>query len=545
MKLKLKVNNIESGADTIKIVAYNERNVIEEFKKEDYGEDWEGLKGKEIYINPYFVGDVNQLKVIGTKSHDLSWDDEEKRNLWKEYASDKADIFVLPYGRIDLDYGKTIKISNYKNVDSSDQNNIKYERSIICLFSTSYNTYYFDFSKYDSKDFFNNINSVNDCPAKVKKLPNIPKEINYLGGSSTFKGYTNLESVDNLDTSNIKNLDRFLYENKKIEDISNLDFSNLESATEAFYNTNIKKIPQPFSLPKLRNVQGYMFLGNNTIEIDEIDLSKSSNYTSENFDKVFWKVKINKMKLGNSYLALPRNYEIGVVNIGNAKDSLKRVVSGNTTSGPELNLYASGGNAIKAFPLNLMSETQPFIGTTPTTPPENTKIVWCDSIAEGDRTTTKSIVKKIDHINTTIKTLKNSFVGQIQIPLPFELNPNYPYKFELINTDYSEVIGGLVNEKGTNLKCNSAKIIQDENSNNLLLDLDLSDIKDGSYLEFYYNPSGLLYNAKIDGEDFSGRFRAKYNNSYDSAQYTIYFKIEENLDFGFELEEDSSDDTTE
>ena len=539
MKLKLKVNNIESGADKITICAYNKQNVIEEFTKEDYGENWEGLIGKEIEINPYFIGDVDQLIVTGIKDHQLSWDNEDKKQRWKEYASDKFDISISPYGRDDLDPEKTIKISNYKERTEPYKSLLKY-----------INLKGFDFS--NIKNFYTTINVSTDyLPVfrKIVKLPNVEKNNINLLGFSEDGTYTSVIDVSNLDTKNIKCMSNFLRKNNLIKDISNFNFDNLEVAIYAFEGcTELEKLPQ-LNFPKLTNGIG-MFNNCPKLEkIKSIDFSKSSSYFSNNFNSIFNKLDVEHITLGNTYVYLTAG-DFGVVNIGNAKNTFQKDTNNS--------LFREGETSIKAFPENLLRyNSNNYIKAKVTTPPTDKKIAWVDYIPENNQgPCLKSIVNLKKDINITIKTLKNNFENVIELPVFFEKNQDYPYSFELLDIDFSdayyrndsrEIDSRYINY--TKIKSKpSAYILKRDNtiykdifdSTKLQICIEASDIQDGATMSFEINSVGGRYTALIDGEEFIGRI-----NYAPNINCIITFNIEENLDFGFELvEDDSSDDSS-
>lgn len=517
MKLKLKINNIESGADKITICAYNKQNVIEEFTKEDYGENWENLIGKEIEINPYFIGDVDQLIVTGTKDHQLSWDNEDKKQRWKEYASDKFDISISPYGRDDLDPEKTIKVKNYKNLDKFNISYLNYKE--LKKFDLSeLENYYSNISYSDStKSLYN----------KIVKLPNPKEEELYLVSQTAEGMYTGLTDVSNLDTKNITNMNYFLKNNTLIEDISNFKFDNLNEGKSAFENcTNLKKLP-PLIFPKLSSCSD-MFKNCKKLEkIENIDFSKSSKNFSNYFYSIFEETNINveHITLGNTYINLPSG-NFGVVYIGNAESTFSVSSSNNTT---EYSFVTEGKTSVKAFPSNLMCGKDNRPKAKISTPPEDIKIAWIDYIDPNNEGPCLKSIVQLQNCDTVIKTLKNTFTGQLEVPNPFVKNSEYPYKLELLDF-----------EAGVTLGSNSYAKLTKNDKNKYFIDLNLTNIKDSSKIILDLRYNNPVYSALIDGEEFKGRAFGNF-----LVKYTITFNIEENLDFGFELVEDSSDDTTE
>lgn len=83
MKLKYIFDRIKSKSDVIELKTNN--IVIKHYSKNDWGENWEYLLNKPIYINEEDCYDLSRLTSVGAESHIVEFD-ESLNDEWRPHA---------------------------------------------------------------------------------------------------------------------------------------------------------------------------------------------------------------------------------------------------------------------------------------------------------------------------------------------------------------------------------------------------------------------------------------------------------------------------
>ena len=552
MKVKYKFNKIQTEADTLVLKSGDEELVS--LKKEDYGEDWDELKKIVFEINPYLSsGDLSELTVTGLETNTLDIPGKEaEKELWKKYCNDKIDISVFSkkIAKVSDDID-TVIISNYKNAAISN---------FYTLVSRIYNSNKFlDLSKITTvlsdsclSDIAKSYNKIIPLIKKFPKFNDVPSSLKN-NGILILNNFSSLEDISQF--FNYKYNYFRLTDNKKIEDLSNISLN--ENARFYIQNSNVKTLPNlhlqyigeidisgcknikeieelKLSIPTFINNSSSSNTNqnlntNSALHIHKLltkcyDLPANSHYYFSPFDNVDEKTKITIDYIEVPYINLNlfNNYvDLGVVNV--CGDSLIGV-------GRAAFVYNQNIKAFPAYKLNCDFTSNTIYN----------KITWVDYYKYGSSNNFKNITvsSPSEEEIITINTLKKEMEElEVQIPLPFIVNPEYPYTFKLLKIEKiiaPNTYGYLKNENDKN---DDAMILPDFSGDASFVYLkikNIKNIKDGHYLQ------GTIvldreYVAEIDGYEFHGKEHIK-------ANIKIVFNLDEQVTPSFTFEDDEGNE---
>lgn len=556
MKVKYKFNKIQTEADTLVLKSGDEELVS--LKKEDYGENWEELKKIVFEINPYLSsGDLSELTVTGLETNTLDIPGKEaEKELWKKYCNDKIDlsVFSKKIAKVSDDID-TVIISNYKNI------NISNFYDLVQKLCTNTSNKFLDLSKITtelSKDCIWNITygSYKQQTIKVMQLIKKLPKFNVIPDSLK-SGHLSLDNF-----SSLEDLSQFfkykynyfsLNENKKIEELSNISLN--ENAAFYIKNSNVKILPNQYirridisecknlkeieelklSIPIISNnastINTEQNLNTNSVlHIHKLltkcyDLPAYSYYYFSPFVNVDEKTKItiDYIEVPHIKLNLFNNYvNLGVVNV--CGDNF---ISGSSAA----IVYNQNIKAFPAYKLNC-----DFTSTNT----NDDKIAWVDYYKNGSSNNFKNITisSPSEEEIITINTLKKEMEElEVQIPIPFIVNPEYPYTFKLLKIEKIIAPNTYGHLKNENDKNDDAMILPGFSGDASFVYLkirNIKNIKDEHYLQ------GTIeldreYVAEIDGYEFHGKEHIK-------ANIKIVFNLDEQIIPSVSFEDDEGNE---
>ena len=569
MKVKYKFDHIDSEADSLSLKAYGVE--IANFKKADFGENWEDLLGQKFELNPYLVGDLDKLQITGLETNDIVCNSSQtKKDLWKEYSRNKIDSSMLSKRLEYIDNTKPIQITDLAYENKYNYYNTKLtDKALLDLSKLTYNS----INEWNSLNFANYKNLFFKLPTFQQKNT----EIFIINLSN----YTNLIEIPIIkDYSGCYGL--YLTNNNFIEQIpEELEFGTTQNKKLNIANSKINSLPQKFST--------YVFsefnIKNSAIEkLDEIHITTSSNTDANQKDTakpgIFLNfntghsLEINKLFISKGenmsynseeyrlyrlwYIDFGEQTKINYLNVNFAPDGFN--INKNTELGVvHANLsfnksstksYTFSPIKAKAFPASLFGLSYPKSTATPN---DGDYICWVDDIDTPEDNPFFVYFKKIANINipSNIKfnTLKKDITEEttIEVPVNFLLNSEYPYEFvldniELIGEDSDNRINvGIDNLTEWKYRISSSnsdvypKVVGKSTifkDNKITFKIkNLYNIQDNKILKMYIY-FYCSYNATIDGYPFKGKIDLK------KYEFNIIFNLNEGANISFDFEDD-------
>lgn len=327
------------------------------------------------------------------------------------------------------------------------------------------------------------------------------------------------------------NLNYAFYKCKSVKNINYIDLSSITSYSyldNAFNSTELEEIPENFlsKMAELTSAKPFKYC-----KIGYIDEAKNGNFLIEAGNTIS---KINKLNINGDFRYCGT---IGSINYiqnnytGNYVSTYKTVISKiGVINSPNYSGFAFYSDQ---FPESVVAF--PYYGFTSTfSIPNSTGYeYWADYIKE-DTIACKNITERTlvisDHLDTLDSTLKNF---KVKIPYNELLRAvaNYNHTFEIIEL---KSIFTNNDRTVTNVVYNSISF--DNDTKDVILDIDFTNIKDDSISTIQCSKLGLYYTAKIDDYDFTGKTLVDLTIQYD-------FTINENVDMSLSLIDDDTEES--
>ena len=561
MKIKYGFKKIYSNADKITVQAYGRDFMT--FNKEDFGNDWQNLidKGEIFDIGPLDVADLDKVTCTGTEIKKPEYD-TETRNKWFDYAHQFLDITDANNEEKlnDIDFDKPIILCNKtasNNLNLFNDFISKYRDSKVESEKEKYNKLLFDLSHFNfpSGDFIYTDSRSNKTRFTIRlgyitsmsnssfggiigadKIVKIPSDyVDRLNGNlyGAFSNCLNLD-IDCKSLIGIKptNLSYAFDNCKSVKNIGYIDLSNIKSNSyldRAFTNTELEEIPENF-LSKMSELPTAMpFI---SCKIGYIDEAKNEKFLMNTRNTIS---KINKLNINGSTFQycgtigsinyIQNNYTGSYVSAYETVISKIGVINSPNYSGFAFN-SSQFPESVVAFPY------YSFAGTF-SIPNSTGYEYWADYIVE-DTIACKNITERAlvisDHIDTLDSTLKN-FKVKIPYNKLLKAVANYNHTFEI--TELKSIFTNA-NRTVTNAVYNSISF--DNDTKDVIIDIDFTNIKDDSISTIQCSKLGLYYIAKIDDYDFTGKTIVDLTIQYD-------FTINENVDMSLSLIDDDTEES--
>ena len=328
------------------------------------------------------------------------------------------------------------------------------------------------------------------------------------------------------------NLNYAFYKCKSVKNIDYIDLSNITSYSDldnAFNSTELEGIPENFlsKMAELTRAKPFKYC-----KIDYIDEVKDEQFLKDAGNTIS---KINKLNI-NGY-TFQSCGTIGSINyIQNNYTS--SYVSAYKTAISKIGVINSPNYSGFAFDSGQFPESVvafPYYNFTSTfSVPNSTGYeYWADYIKE-DTIACKNITERAliisDHIDTLDSTLKN-FKVKIPYSKLLKAVANYNHTFEIIEL---KSIFTNTDRTVTNAVYNSISF--DNDTKDVIIDIDFTNIKDDSISTIQCSKLGLYYIAKIDDYDFTGKTLVDLTIQYD-------FTINENVDMSLSLIDDDTEES--
>lgn len=557
MKIKYGFKKIYSNADKITVQAYGRDFMT--FNKSDFGNDWQNLidKGEIFDIGPLDVADLDKVTCTGTEIKKPEYD-TETRNKWFDYAHQFLDITDAKNEEKlnDIDFDKPIILCN-----KTASNNLnlfidlvsKYRDSGVESEKEKYNKLLFDLSHFTfpSGDFIYTAPNGKTISYTIRlgyitasdssfggilgagKIIKMPSDyIDRLKGN-LYGAFSNCSSLD-VDCKSLigikpANLNYAFYKCKSVKNINYIDLSNITSYSnldKVFTETELEEIPENFlsKMTELTSAKPFMYC-----KIDHIDEVKNGNFLVDTGNTIS---KINKLNINGDFRYCGN---IGSINyIQN--NYTGRYVTTYKTAISKIGVINSPNYSGFAFYSDQFPESVvafPYYGFTSTfSIPNSTGYeYWADYINE-DTIACKNITERTlvisDHIDTLDSTLKNF---KVKIPYNELLKAvaNYNHTFEI-----TELKSIFTNAKRTVTNAVYNSISFDNDTKEVIIDIDFTNIEDDSISTIRCSELGLYYTAKIDDYDFTGKTLVDLTIQYD-------FTINENVDMSLSLIDDDTE----
>lgn len=562
MKIKYGFKKIYSNADKITVQAYGRDFMT--FNKEDFGNDWQNLidKGEIFDIEPLDVADLDKVTCTGTEIKKPEYD-TETRNKWFNYARQFLDITDAKNEEKlnDIDFDKPIILCNKtasNNLNLFNDFVSRYRDSGVASEKEKYNKLLFDLSHFTfpSGDFiYTNPNGKTKSYTirlgyitvlssdnsfggiigtdKIVKIPS--GYIDRLNGS-LYGAFTNCSNLD-VDCKSLigikpTSLSYAFYKCKSVKNINYIDLSNITSYSDldsAFNSTELEEIPENFlsKMAELTSAKPFMYC-----KISYIDEVKDEHFLINTGNTIS---KINKLNINgytfqycgtiNNINYIQNNYTSSYVS------SYKTVISKiGVINSPNYSGFAFNSDS---FPESVVAFPYYNFTSTFSIPNSTGYEYWADYIKE-DTIACKNITERSlvisDHIDTLDSTLKNF---KVKIPYNELLKAvaNYNHTFEI-----TELKSIFTNAKRTVTNAVYNSISFDNDTKEVIIDIDFTNIEDDSISTIRCSELGLYYTAKIDDYDFTGKTLVDLTIQYD-------FTINENVAMSLSLIDDDTEES--
>lgn len=561
MKIKYGFKKIYSNADKITVQAYGRDFMT--FNKEDFGNDWQNLidKGEIFDIGPLDVADLDKVTCTGTEIKKPEYD-TETRNKWFDYAHQFLDITDADNEEklSDIDFDKPIILCNKtasNNLNLFTNFVSKYRDSGVESEKEKYNKLLFDLSHFTfpsgnfiytnpngkTKSYTIRLGYITVLSSDssfggmigTDKIVKIPSDYIDRLNSNLYGAFTNCSNLD-VDCKSLigikpTSLSYAFYKCKSVKNINYIDLSNITSYSDldsAFTSTELEEIPENFlsKMAELTSAKPFMYC-----KIGYIDEAKNGNFLIEAGNTIS---KINKLSINSDFRYCGT---IGSINyIQN--NSTSNYVSTYKTAISKIGVINSPNYSGFAFYSDQFPESVvafPYYSFTSTfSIPKSTGYeYWTDYIAE-DTIACKNITERTlvisEHIDTLDRTLKNF---KVKIPYSELLRAvaTYNHTFEVIEL---KSIFTNASRTVTNAVYNS--ITFDNDTKEVIIDIDFTNIEDDSISTIQCSKLGLYYIAKIDDYDFTGKTLVDLTIQYD-------FTINENVDMSLSLIDDDTEES--
>jgi len=558
MKIKYGFKKIYSNADKITVQAYGRDFMI--FNREDFGNDWQNLidKGEIFDIEPLDVADLDKVTCTGAETRKPKYD-PETRNKWFDYARQFLDITEATNEEklSEIDFDKPIILCNKTASDNLNLINnfiLKYQDSTVESEKEKYNKLLFDLShfKLPSENFIFTYYSPSSRKAygiqlgnignsfgsilgtnKIVKMP--PDYISRLNGNlyGAFSGCSNMD-VDCKFLIGIKptNLSYAFSNCKSVKNIEYIDLSNIKShdcLNSVFVNTEFEEIPENFLSKMAELTLARPFKSCKINYINEVKnatfLNNAENYIS----------KISKLNVTNNGLAnngtidsidyIQNNSTNRWESMGNTVISKIGVINSPNYVGLAFN-SSEFPKSVVAFPYYNLTGTFHI----PTSTGYEYWTDYIDTDTNACRNITERTLVLSEHIDTLDSTLKNF---KIKIPYNKLLKAvaDYNHTFEIIEL---KSIFNNFSRTVTNAVYNSISFNND--TKDLIIDVNFTNIEDDSISTIKFNKLGLYYTAKIDDYDFTGKTLVDIDIQYD-------FTINEDVDMSLSFVDDDTEES--
>ena len=586
MKAKYYFKSISSEAEELKVKSYGVD--IMTFKKEDFNDSWDNLVEKQYDLSPYSSADLSKIVSTGEEDHDAEYPGELKEK-WYEYARNKIheDFFQNTERLAEIDTSRPIELMNKSLIDTSTK-----LRSFMQATNNipSYGKYKYDLSSMNLADeFLYDKNSskarllVDDTGATIPyafsnlnikslitKLPNIPSTFtNYAG---TFRDFTSLKDISNLDFSQVINLDNAFANCTSLSNIDNVKFDLVENLSSAFKQcSNIERLPN-MNLSNCKNLNNAFCSCDNIKSVGNIKFGKDQAVTykagfitsgsleeigdiinfpscSSSTDSTYAFISTANLKKVGNILADNPNITITtrIINCNTHSEGLEieSIYSPLTTVYPisrlstnsSLNIKYLGPATIASYgdiyTNSIIKEAvalSPYFANYSSFVKSSTgSSIWVDYTNSANsitKTITKDKLNYSLHIDTAIKSVSKD----VEIDL-LQINDDYPYEISIDEITKIYSISGITDAKN----CKNVKISFIDNKVMLHFEAEAAD---NLVATFTCTLDGIEYDATILGHPFHGKTRVVIKASID-------FTVTEDANLQILIEDDEPEEQTE